>query len=197
MWFLWESCHFPTRPWQAGLSQWIQVRPTRAFPLDFAPWSQEKNQSLGVEDLKCKTWELSASCVFYHMEEGSLQRKNEVNTGWRKNSNSTETLLQKLLGSAESLSSPHCLAPSFLGFLDYLEDKLPWFQFLSLYVSILVQPCHLFSISWPSVREGHFLFCADTWIATICFFSSHCLYPDQHSSTTQISLPMPWFLQES
>lgn len=42
--------------------------------------TKKENQCVGMKDLKCKTWELSAGHVFYLTKEGSLQRENQANT---------------------------------------------------------------------------------------------------------------------
>lgn len=39
--------------------------------------TKKEHQSLGLKDLKCKAQELSASHVFHHTEEGSLQKESQ------------------------------------------------------------------------------------------------------------------------
>lgn len=77
----------PTWPQPAGPGQANQ-----SLPLRRDTRAKKDHQSLGLEDLKCKAQELSASHVSYHTEEGSLQRKNHGNTQrQKKNLNSLET----------------------------------------------------------------------------------------------------------
>lgn len=79
----------PTWPQPAGPSHANQ-----SLPSGRDTGTKKDHQSLGLEDLKCKAQELSASHVFYHTEEGSLQRKNHSNTQrQKKNLNSLETLV--------------------------------------------------------------------------------------------------------
>ena len=66
--------------------------------------TKKEHQSLGLKDLKCKAQELSASHVFHHTEEGSLQRKNHGNTQrQKKNLNSLQTPLAEAPGLSWSI----------------------------------------------------------------------------------------------
>lgn len=132
-----DTCHA-----YLASSQLVQARPTRAFPQK-GHWSQKDHQSLGLEDLKCKVQELSAEAMFSTAQRGSLQRKNHGNT---QNKEEFEQPWNPSYRSSwpqpRALSSPHCLAQSFLGLhrpLSSLKSKVVWFTFLSPYPSVLGQ----------------------------------------------------------
>lgn len=72
-----QSCHLlliHAHAYLASASS-SRARPAQEPSLKKDTGAKKDHQSLGLEDLKCKVQELSASHVFYRTEEGSLQRK--------------------------------------------------------------------------------------------------------------------------
>ena len=92
----------PTWPQPAGPGQGNQ-----SLPSGRDTGTKKDHQSPGLQDLKCKAQELSASHVFYHTEEGSLHSKNHSNTQrQKKNLNSLETLVIEAPGLSWSIVLP-------------------------------------------------------------------------------------------
>lgn len=83
--------------------------------------TKKENQCVGMEDLKCKTWELSAGHIFYLTKEGSLQRENQANTQ-RQRTNSKIIWIPGYRPSWAYLChcSPYILLLS--PFLDYVQQ---------------------------------------------------------------------------